>query len=58
MEKPRRAFVDKKGNRLDGDFEYDKDGKPIFREDGKVMKSDLYFKPDIKTILEKHVDLT
>ncbi len=36
----------------------DKDGKPIFREDGKVMKSDLYFKPDIKTILEKHVDLT
>ena len=36
----------------------DKDGKPIFREDGKVMKSDLYFKPDIKAILEKHVELT
>ena len=35
----------------------DKDGKPIFREDGKVMKSDLYFKPDIKAILEKHVEL-
>tara|TARA_B100000609_G_C17105092_1_gene376728 strand:+ start:286 stop:687 length:402 start_codon:yes stop_codon:yes gene_type:complete len=35
----------------------DKDDKPIFREDGKVMKSDLYFKPDIKAILEKHVDL-
>lgn len=31
----------------------DADGKPIYREDGKVMKSDLYFKPDIKAILEK-----
>ncbi|MGB0404380.1 MAG: hypothetical protein ACPGEG_09810 [Salibacteraceae bacterium] len=30
----------------------DKDGKPIYREDGKVMKSDLYFKPNIKGILE------
>tara|TARA_B100000683_G_scaffold70263_1_gene68714 strand:- start:5280 stop:5756 length:477 start_codon:yes stop_codon:yes gene_type:complete len=36
----------------------DKDGKPIFREDGKVMKSNLYFKPDIKAILERHVELT
>lgn len=26
-------------------------GKPIYREDGKVMKSDLYFKPNIKDIL-------
>lgn len=31
----------------------DKDGKPIYREDGKVLKSDLYFKPNIKEILEK-----
>jgi len=31
----------------------DKDGNPIYREDGKVMKSDLYFKPDIQQILEK-----
>ena len=31
----------------------DKDGNPIYREDGKVMKSDQYFRPDIKTILEK-----
>lgn len=31
----------------------DANGKPIYREDGKVMKSELYFKPDIKTILEK-----
>lgn len=31
----------------------DDNGKPIFREDGKVMKSEKYFRPDIKTILEK-----
>lgn len=31
----------------------DKDGKPIYREDGKVLKSELYFKPNIKEILEK-----
>lgn len=30
----------------------DKDGAPIYREDGKVLKSDLYFKPNIKSILE------
>ena len=27
------------------------DGKPIYREDGKVMKGPNYFKPDIKNIL-------
>ncbi len=27
------------------------DGKPIYREDGKVMKGPNYFKPDIKKIL-------
>lgn len=31
----------------------DKDGKPIYREDGKVLKSDLYFRPNIAAILEK-----
>lgn len=31
----------------------DKDGNPIYREDGKVMKSELYFKPDIQSILDK-----
>lgn len=31
----------------------DENGSPIYREDGKVMKSNLYFKPDIKSILEK-----
>jgi predicted HAD superfamily Cof-like phosphohydrolase len=28
------------------------DGKPIYREDGKVLKGPNYFKPDIATILE------
>ncbi len=28
------------------------DGKPIYREDGKVLKGPGYFKPDIKKILE------
>ncbi len=31
----------------------DADGKPIYREDGKVMKSELYFKPNITAILEQ-----
>ncbi len=31
----------------------DKDGKPIFREDGKVLKSELYFRPDIKKVLAR-----
>ena len=31
----------------------DADGKPIYREDGKVMKSELYFLPNIESILEK-----
>jgi predicted HAD superfamily Cof-like phosphohydrolase len=31
----------------------DVNGKPIYREDGKVMKSELYFLPDIESILEK-----
>lgn len=31
----------------------DADGKPIYREDGKVMKSELYFRPDIHAILTK-----
>lgn len=29
------------------------DGKPIYREDGKVMKGPDYFKPDIAEILEQ-----
>lgn len=28
------------------------DGKPIYREDGKVMKGPNYFKPKIQSILE------
>lgn len=30
----------------------DENGQPIYREDGKVMKSSLYFKPNIGAILE------
>lgn len=29
----------------------DENGKPIYREDGKVMKGPNYFKPDIKSVL-------
>lgn len=29
------------------------DGKPVYREDGKVLKGPHYFSPDIKTILSK-----
>jgi predicted HAD superfamily Cof-like phosphohydrolase len=31
----------------------DENGKAIYREDGKIMKSELYFRPDIKAILER-----
>ena len=31
----------------------DVEGNPIYREDGKIMKSDQYFKPDIKSIIEQ-----
>ena len=30
------------------------DGKPIYREDGKVLKGPNYFTPNLKSILEKH----
>lgn len=29
------------------------DGRPIYREDGKVLKGPNYFKPDIASILDK-----
>ncbi len=29
------------------------DGKPIYREDGKVLKGPNYTKPDIQTIMDK-----
>ena len=31
----------------------DEDGNPIFREDGKILKSNLYFRPNIKDILKQ-----
>jgi predicted HAD superfamily Cof-like phosphohydrolase len=30
----------------------DKDGKPLLREDGKVIKSDQYFPPDVAGVLK------
>jgi len=30
------------------------DNKPIFRDDGKVMKGPNYFKPDIKGVFKKY----
>lgn len=32
----------------------DENGEPIYREDGKVLKSNRYFRPDIKAILAGH----
>lgn len=31
----------------------DANNKPIYREDGKIMKSDRYFMPDIRQVLER-----
>jgi predicted HAD superfamily Cof-like phosphohydrolase len=31
----------------------DENGQPIFREDGKILKSNLYFRPDIRSVLDK-----
>jgi predicted HAD superfamily Cof-like phosphohydrolase len=31
----------------------DANGNPVFREDGKILKSERYFRPDIKAILDK-----
>ena len=30
----------------------DENGQPLFREDGKILKSKNYFKPDIKKMLD------
>jgi len=34
-----------------------KDGKPIYREDGKVMKGPGYFKPDFSKILAEKAEV-
>jgi len=31
----------------------DENGKAIYRNDGKVLKSEKYYKPDLKKILDK-----
>ena len=33
----------------------DENGQPIYREDGKVMKSEKYFRPDIRRVLESEL---
>ncbi|MFT5055101.1 MAG: putative HAD superfamily Cof-like phosphohydrolase [Oceanospirillaceae bacterium] len=33
----------------------DENGQPIYREDGKVMKGNKYFRPNIKSILDEQV---
>jgi predicted HAD superfamily Cof-like phosphohydrolase len=30
----------------------DENGEPIYREDGKILKSNLYFRPNIKAIVQ------
>jgi hypothetical protein len=30
----------------------DKDGKPIFRKDGKILKGENYYKPNLKQFLK------
>jgi predicted HAD superfamily Cof-like phosphohydrolase len=32
----------------------DENGQPIFREDGKVLKGANFWRPDIKSIIDKH----
>lgn len=31
----------------------DENGQPIYREDGKILKSNLYFRPNIKSVLDE-----
>lgn len=31
----------------------DEKGEPIYREDGKILKSNLYFRPNIKSVLDQ-----
>lgn len=35
----------------------DENGDPIFREDGKIVKSHLFIEPNLKSILEKYGEL-
>ncbi|MEE2709872.1 MAG: hypothetical protein VYA69_09785 [Gemmatimonadota bacterium] len=34
----------------------DEQGKPVYREDGKVIKSDMFSPPDLDSILRRHMD--
>lgn len=35
----------------------DKNGNPVYREDGKILKGDNYFKPDLKKIINDAMDI-
>lgn len=35
----------------------DADGNPIYREDGKIMKSEMYFRPDIQKVLNANTQV-
>ena len=34
----------------------DAQGKPVYCEDGKVIKSEMFSPPDLESILKRHVD--
>ena len=37
-------------------FSKAENGKPIFREDGKILKGKNYFKPNIKKIVDEYME--
>lgn len=49
QDKMERVFVEIQNSNMS---KLDEHGNPIHREDGKVLKSHLFFPPDIKKILE------
>ncbi|MFT5957311.1 MAG: hypothetical protein ACI87V_001192, partial [Flavobacteriales bacterium] len=32
------------------------EGNPIYREDGKILKSEMYFRPDIQKVLNSETE--
>lgn len=50
QDKIEEVFAEIQGSNMS---KLDANGQPIYREDGKVMKSDLYFKPNIASVLDR-----
>ena len=50
----KRPFVTIKIAQTMDNYAADINGKPIFREDGKILKGENYFKPNIKEILDDY----